>query len=579
LNKVVKFLPFIVLLILYIISLFIDVMDVDSSQYAAMAMEMIQNNSFLEITDQGRNYLDKPPLLFWSSAFSYQIFGMGNVAFKLPSMLFALLGIFATYRLAKLYYGEKIGYWAALIVGSTQAFFLMVNDVRTDLILTGAVIFSVWQIAEYIEKKKGLNFILGFVGVGLAMLAKGPIGLVLPVIAIGIHLLLLRDWSTIFKWQWLLGLGIIGIVLLPMMVGLYTQYDSNPTVDVNGKIGESGLKFYFWTQSFGRITGENVWDNNAGPFFLTQSTLWAFLPWTILLFAAWISGGIKIIKAKFKIEKGQEAITLGAFTFTLFALSKSSYQLPHYIFVAYPFAAIFAAKWVIHIFEEGKTWAKNTLKITQLIISILIWVAAAALFYPFAPNTIVLPVILVVGLIMVLYYIVKNYQKTTSVLQISFISICFFNLTMSTHFYPKLLQYQAYSIGGQYINSKVEEENITPENFIIFPMGAAHSLDFYTGWIVRSIWTEHYFSRYKNGDTIWVYTDKEGRKRIEKQFTPYEITEEKYMPYYKPAQLRIEFLNPKTRESTLRHHYILKLVVRQQETLDFSEFKIQEEYN
>ena len=249
---------------------------------------------------------------------------------------------------------------------------LHVNDVRTDLMLTGAVIFAVWQIAEYIEKKKWYNFVWGFVGIGLAMLAKGPLGLVLPAIAIGIHLILLRDWKTIFKWQWLLGLVVVGIVLLPMMIGLYLQYDSNPLVEVNGKVGESGLRFYFWTQSFGRITGENVWDNNAGPFFLTESTLWAFLPWTLLLFTAWIVGWFDIIKAKFKIEKGQEAITIGAFTFALFALSKSSYQLPHYIFVAYPFAAIFTAKWVICVLEKGWQWAKNTVKITQIVISILI---------------------------------------------------------------------------------------------------------------------------------------------------------------------------------------------------------------
>jgi 4-amino-4-deoxy-L-arabinose transferase-like glycosyltransferase len=554
-------------------------MDVDSSQYAAMAMEMVQNNSYLEITDQGRNYLDKPPLLFWLSAFSYQLFGMSNAAFKLPSMLFALLGILSTYKLAKLYYDEKVSYWAALIVGSTQAFFLMVNDVRTDLMLTGAVIFAVWQIAEYIEKKKWLNFILGFIGIGLAMLAKGPIGLVLPAMALGIHLVLQRDWRTIFKWQWLLGLVIVGIVLLPMMIGLYTQYDSNPLVKVNGKVGESGLKFYFWTQSFGRITGENVWDNNAGPLFLTESTLWAFLPWTILLFSAWIGGWFKIIKAKFKIEKGQEAITIGTFTFALLALSKSSYQLPHYIFVAYPFAAIFTAKWAICVLENGWQWAKNTIKITQVIISILIWGAIAGLFYVFAPSNILLPAILVVGLIMVLYYIAKNYSNTTAVLQVSFVSICFFNLAMNTHFYPKLLNYQAFSVGGKYINSKVADENINNENFIIFPMGAAHSLDFYTGWIVRSIWSEHYFSNFKNGDIVWVYTNEKGKERLKKHLPEYEIVEDKHMHFYKPAELRIEFLNPETRANTLKNHYILKVKIKQQEKVDFSKFLVQKKYN
>lgn len=567
-KNLARYIPFVLLLIVYVFSLFIDVMDVDSSQYAAMAMEMVQKDSYLEITDQNRNYLDKPPLLFWLSALSYNLFGMSNATFKLPSMLFALLAIFSTYKFAKLYYDEKVAYWAALIIGSTQAFFLMVNDVRTDLMLTGAVIFAVWQLAAYIQNNKWYHWLLGFIGIGLAMLAKGPIGLVLPVVALGIDMLLKRDWKTIFKWQWLAGLVVVGLVLLPMCIGLYNQYDSDSSVQVNGKIGESGLRFYFWTQSFGRITGENVWDNNAGPFFLTENTMWAFLPWTLLLVAAWVSGWFKIIRSKFKIEKGQEAITIGGFTFALLALSKSSYQLPHYIFVAYPFAAIFAARWAICLLQEGFPWAKNLVKGVQLFVCIIIWVAAGALYYVFKPTNILVPALAVLGLIMVTYYLAKNYSKTTSVLQASFISICFFNLIMNTHFYPSLLQYQAYSVGGKYIRNKAAAEKITKERFIIFPEGSAHSLDFYTGWLVRSVYSEHYFSKFANGDVLYVYANDEGKERILK--LNYDVTEELVLPYYKTTELRIDFLNPKTREKTLRTHYLLKVKIQNQETVDFS---------
>lgn len=567
-NKAAKFFPFVLILIVYVFALFIDVMDVDSSQYAAMAKEMIDRDSYLHITDQGRNYLDKPPLLFWLSAASYHIFGVSTAAFKLPSMLFALLAMVSVYGLAKLYYSEREAYWAALLLCSTQAFFLMVNDVRTDLMLTGSVIFAVWQLAAYIEHRKVLNFVLGFVGIGLAMLAKGPIGIVLPIAAFGIHLVLQRDWKTIFNWRWLLGLPIVALVLLPMCIGLYNQYDANPAVEVNGHIGESGLKFYFWTQSFGRITGENVWDNNAGPFFLTESTLWAFMPWTIWLFAAWINGWYKVIRSKFKIEKGQEAITLGGFTFALLALSKSSYQLPHYIFVAYPFAAIFAARWVVCVLQEGFPWAKHLIKGTQLLIAALVWALIGVLFYVFKPENILIPVLMAVGLIMVLYYIGKNYQKTTSVLQVAFISICLLNITMNLHFYPQLMRYQAFSMGGKYIAEKAPAENITQKNFLIFPIGSAHSLDFYTGWNVTSVWSEQYFSRYKNGETVWLYTTDEGLERL--KVLPYEITEELHLPYYKTTELRPVFLNPATRDSVVKSHYIVKLNIQKQETIDFS---------
>jgi 4-amino-4-deoxy-L-arabinose transferase-like glycosyltransferase len=574
LKKAVKFIPFALILIVYISALFIDVMDVDSAQYASMAKEMIDRDSYLEITDQGRNYLDKPPLLFWLSAASYHIFGISNAAFKLPSMLFALLGILSVYGMAKLYYSKTEAYWAAIILGSTQAFFLMVNDVRTDLILTGAVIFAVWQLAEYLEKKKWQNFALGFIGIGLAMLAKGPIGLVLPGVAFAIHLLLLRDWKNILRWQWLMGLPIIALVLLPMCIGLYNQYDANPNVIVNGHKGESGLLFYFWTQSFGRITGENVWNNNPGPFFLTESTLWAFMPWTVFLLAAWVSGWFKIIKAKFRIAKGQEAITLGAFTFALLALSKSSYQLPHYIFVAYPFAAIFTARWVICVLQDGFPWAKNILKISQLVILALVWaLAGILLFYVFKPENVFILIVVGMGLIMSLYYISKNYSKVTSVLQVSFVTICIFNLVMNLHFYPQLMRYQSFSVAGKYIAQKAKQENISQKNFFIFPIGSAHSLDFYTGFNVKNVWSEQYFTRYQNGDTVWVFTNDEGKERL--SVLPYTITEELYMPFYKPAELRPAFLNPATRQSTFRNHYIMRVIIKDQEKADFSPYKIQ----
>jgi hypothetical protein len=77
-----------------------------------------------------------------------------------------------------------------------------------------------------------------------------------------------RQWSSFFKWQWLVGLIWVGLLLLPMCIGLYQQFDLHPEKVMYGRSGTSGLRFFFWTQSFGRLTGENVWKNNADIFFL-----------------------------------------------------------------------------------------------------------------------------------------------------------------------------------------------------------------------------------------------------------------------------------------------------------------------
>ena len=80
--------------------LWLDVMDVDASQYASIAMEMSRNGSWLEVKHRFADYLDKPPLLFWTSAASFLLFGLKTWAYKLPSVLGALAGVLAVIRIA-----------------------------------------------------------------------------------------------------------------------------------------------------------------------------------------------------------------------------------------------------------------------------------------------------------------------------------------------------------------------------------------------------------------------------------------------------------------------------------------------
>lgn len=263
--------------------LFLDVMDVDASQYASISMEMRQNGSWLQVMHREADYLDKPPLLFWLSAASFSLFGLSNWAYKLPSLLVALAGVYATYRFCKLFYMEKMALQAAFILASVTGLVVICNDVRTDTLLLGFTACAVWQFAEHLQRGRWKNWFWAFFFVAMAMLAKGPIGLVVPAFAVGCHLLLRWDVANIFRWQWLAGLVLVGLLLLPMCWGLYHQFDLHPEKLINGRSGVSGLYFYFWEQSFGRITGENVWRNDTSAFYFLHVYAWAFLPWTLML--------------------------------------------------------------------------------------------------------------------------------------------------------------------------------------------------------------------------------------------------------------------------------------------------------
>jgi 4-amino-4-deoxy-L-arabinose transferase-like glycosyltransferase len=281
----------------YITGWFIPLMEIDAVQYANISREMLLHKSFLQVYDQGSDYLDKPPMLFWLSSLSMYIFGINHVAYRLPSFLFSILSIYSTYRLALLYYPQKFALLSAAILASCQAMFLINHDVRTDTMLMGWVTLALWQLAAWLIHRRWKNIIVAAAAIAGGMLTKGPIALMVPVFAFVPHLLLKRAFKDFFRWQYLVMLVIIAILLIPMSIGLYNQFDLHPEKMVNGQQHVSGLRFFFWTQSFGRITGESTWHENDSFIFLFQNMLWSFLPW-ILFFIAVLFYAIKLLFRK-----------------------------------------------------------------------------------------------------------------------------------------------------------------------------------------------------------------------------------------------------------------------------------------
>ncbi|MBP6687790.1 MAG: glycosyltransferase family 39 protein, partial [Lacibacter sp.] len=108
----------------YFIGIGVDTMDVDASQYAGISREMKESGSYLQVYEQGKEYLDKPPFLFWISALSMKIFGENNLGYKFPSILFAIFAVIATFRFAKLFYDRTIALLSAAVLATCQAVFL-----------------------------------------------------------------------------------------------------------------------------------------------------------------------------------------------------------------------------------------------------------------------------------------------------------------------------------------------------------------------------------------------------------------------------------------------------------------------
>jgi 4-amino-4-deoxy-L-arabinose transferase-like glycosyltransferase len=113
----------------------IPLIDIDAAQYASMSREMASSGNYLQLFDLGKDYLDKPPLLFWLSSISIQLFGVYDWAYRLPSILCLGLALWSVYRFTFLYYNELTAQLSVLVLVSSQAFILMAHDVRCDTML------------------------------------------------------------------------------------------------------------------------------------------------------------------------------------------------------------------------------------------------------------------------------------------------------------------------------------------------------------------------------------------------------------------------------------------------------------
>ena len=535
-------------IIIYIVgSITIPLMEIDSVQYANISREMLVHKNFLQIFDQGKDYLDKPPLLFWISSISMYLFGINDFAFRLPSILMAIVAIYSTYKFTLLYYSKELALLASLILASSQAMFLITHDVRTDTMLMSWVILGIWQFAHWTKFKNWGSLIVAFVAVAFGMMTKGPIALMVPIFSFVPHLLIHKNFKLLFRWEYLIGLLIIIVLLIPMDLGLYQQFDLHPEKEMYGRTGTSGLRFFYWTQSFGRITGESIWHENDHFTFLFENLIWGFLPWTLYFIVGLFSDFFKLIKNKLQIDPNTEWISTPGFLITYCALGISHYQLPHYIYIVLPFISIITAKCVYNTnFQKDKSIFKSVLNVINVFIYVLVLLLLIILLIIPFPSNIYLSITLFISFaIIITYFIYSKKILIPRLVQFALFCILTTNLFLSIFFYPKLLEFQLGNIVSKYITKK----GINKNSFYLYHVYNERSLDFYSNYSFQNI---DNLAKLKPFDYVLI-DNKSIINDSLKGFNQVQL-----ISAFHVSTLNAKFLNPRTRDSALDYYYILQ---------------------
>ena len=544
-----KYLFYITLcVVVYIIgSITVPLMEIDSVQYANISREMLLNKSFLQIFDQGKDYLDKPPMLFWVSSLSMYFFGINDIAFRLPSILMALLAIYSTYKFTMLYYAKEIALLASLVLASSQAMFLITHDLRTDTMLMAWVILGIWQFSNWLFTKKWISLIMAFVAVAFGMMTKGPIALMVPIFSFVPHILIHRNFKLLFKWEYLVGVFIILVLLIPMDIGLYQQFDLHPEKIMYEKTGTSGLRFFYWTQSFGRITGESVWHENDYFTFLFENLLWGFLPWILFFIIGLGQEFYTLLKNKLRLQSHEEWISLPGFLITYTALGISHYQLPHYIYVVLPFASIIAAKSIYSLItvNENKILKNSISVINAILFSLVLIILVVLLVIPFKLNYYTIIITLFIFLTIFWYSNFTQKIMLPKTIQFALFTILITNLLLNVFFYPTLLEYQL----GNSVTKYIQTNKIDKKNFYLYKIYGERSLDFYSNHSFKIVEDANTL---KKADYLLI-----ANKLINQDLlTKYDAI--KTISAFHVSTLNAAFLNPQTRDKALNYYTILQ---------------------
>ncbi len=558
-SKPIYILLFSLLGIVYFLGFLFPLMDLDATEYAMVAYRMVANKDYINIISRNLNsfqeydFLDKPHLSFWLEALSYQIFGVKDWAYRIPSFLFTLLGTYSTYRLGKRLYKEETGWLAALIFLGAQAIILENHDARTDAILGGAVIFGIWQWIEFFWDKKWINLILGVLGMALGMATKGMIAVVVPGVALFFWFLYAREWVKLRDFRWLIGIPLFFIFLSPVLWAYYLQFDLHPEKLVKGQYHVSGVKFLLWSQSFERYAGQGEYVQYPEFSFFFHTYLWAFLPWSLLSYISVFDRGRKFLKNRFRKIPDLEALTWAGGVSLFLLLSAMKYKMPHYINILFPFFAILLASFLIGIMEKGQgKYLRILIYIQGFVILVMLTLGVILNTYSFPLKFGILWILFILMLCLILYFVLRGKNLLVKLIVPSALAGIAVNLLLNGHFYPELLKFQPGNILADY----VKEQHIEPGS-VYFYGTPSRSYDFYTQRTNPSLDTSQIKALSLNGKPFYIYLEKSQVKDLMPLSLKTQLIKE--VPEFRVTKLNLLFLNPLTREKALQKVDLLKI--------------------
>lgn len=435
--------------------------DYDPSQYAEVARRILASNEWLDLRDSEAPFTNKPPVTMWAQALAMAVFGVTSFAARLPILLFGLLAMAATRVAGKELWDERTGNLAAIGVGASVAFQHMVADPKVDMPLLA---FSATSIAALlVSRRRPAAVWLAWVAAGLAMLSKGPLGVVLPMAAVGPELLRgswlpgTTLWQRFKAMKLVRGFAIVAAITAPFYLVVYHRS------------GADAAMYLLVRQGFGRLTGSSGWNDDTTPLFFVHTGAWAFFPMTLWLLVALGRRAAAAVKAR-SLPGSVERVALWWLALPFFAISMSTYKLPQYVYWLVAPAALLAARELTLVTEQdARRWRVAAVGFGLVALG-AVWASTQWLF-PASPLWLVAMAVIQLGGWRLLREAEAPERVLGSWLAVTASVFVFFHGS----FHRSLLEFQPFEAMAKLITSREPEER----GVLAIGYRPTHSLPYY----------------------------------------------------------------------------------------------------
>jgi hypothetical protein len=266
--------------------------DVDSVQ-AQIARNMITSGDWVTARLDGVSYLEKPPLVYWMMAVSYKVFGVHDWAARIPIALSCIGLCWMTAAFGIWAFGKRAGFYAGVCMATCIGLYLFTRFLIPDVILTFTIALAMWALLRVLDPEERHPRAWAYAlaaSLGTGLLLKSLIGVVFPVAAGLIYLLLTHQLFSAWTWKRLRPFSSLAIVLVIAVPWHVLATLRNPpyfSFDLKSLPGQyHGFLWFFFINEqllrFLNLRYPRDYDTVPRVYFWLLHLVWLF-PWSVYL--------------------------------------------------------------------------------------------------------------------------------------------------------------------------------------------------------------------------------------------------------------------------------------------------------